>query len=203
MTPSHATLEAQRGRLKHCKRCRTEFYCPPSREAGSPKGEKKYCTKACADATRREVPDPERFWNKVNKGDGCWLWTASTNDDGYGHFRSAAGKHLNAHRYSYQLHNGAIPAGMTVMHSCDTPRCVNPEHLRLGTHAENMADMRSKNRGTSGEKNHKAKLTEAQVREIKSNPPKRGEFKAFAAKYGIIPSYLGRLLKGETWGHVK
>lgn len=110
---------------------------------------KKYCGSVCVKAAQREIPDTTRFWTKVSKGDGCWLWAGAKNDDGYGHFGTwVDGKRrtLNAHKYSYELHVGAVPSGLCVMHTCDVPACVNPAHMKLGTHQENMADAGAKGR---------------------------------------------------------
>lgn len=80
-----------------------------------------------------------RFLAKVVPSGSCWLWTASANFRGYGWFR-VDGKTVKSHRMSWAIHHGPIPRGLYVLHSCDTPACVNPAHLRLGTHQDNMRD---------------------------------------------------------------
>lgn len=90
-----------------------------------------------------------RFWRKVKRGppDECWPWTGRRGGRGYGRVGSCG-----AHRLAWELTNGAIPAGLWVLHRCDNPPCVNPSHLWLGTHADNMADMRAKGRSARGDR---------------------------------------------------
>jgi hypothetical protein len=87
----------------------------------------------------------ERFWRKVRKTDGCWEWTASFRGLGYGQIKVNQ-KMLYAHRVSWEMANGPIPDGLCVLHHCDNPPCVNPDHLFLGTQADNMRDKVRKNR---------------------------------------------------------
>lgn len=100
---------------------------------------------------RRDDP-AARFWPKVDKTATCWLWTASVFENGYGLFH-LDDRNLKAHRYAYELLVGPIPDGLEVRHTCDVARCVNPEHLSLGTHAENMADMVERDRAARGKRN--------------------------------------------------
>ena len=89
-------------------------------------------------------------------GGKCWEWRASKVTSGYGQIKGQApfGKRLKAHRVSYEIHKGPIPDGMFVMHTCDNPGCVNPDHLRAGTHSDNMRDMASKKRSRGGGRYH-------------------------------------------------
>ena len=99
-------------------------------------------------------PIPVRFWEKVRKGGGCWLWTGNRHRRGYGilGLRREGKRTISAkaHRLSWEIHNGPIPAGMVVCHHCDNPPCVNPSHLFLGTQVDNIRDMVAKGRQRSG-----------------------------------------------------
>ncbi len=130
---------------KECLGCHKPFLCVASRVSGE--NVRKFCDRRCQ-RLWREQQGPVLFWSKVEKreGNSCWGWKGHSRWDGYGRFRHLR-KAIFAHRYSYEMHYGPIPAGMSVMHSCDNPICTNPKHLRVGTHLENMKDMRAKGRG--------------------------------------------------------
>lgn len=133
---------------------------------------------------------------------GCWLWIGADygNDDGYGRF-CLGGRNQKAHRCSWQLYVGEIPSGMLVLHKCDTPGCVNPDHLYLGTHADNTRDKESRNRGNQakGEDHGFAKLTEQDVIEIRKSSD---SFTAIARRYGININTAWCAKTGKTWKHV-
>lgn len=95
---------------------------------------------------RKRRPVADRFWEKVQKTDSCWLWTGGSVPRGYGRFLWPDGRKGYAHRFSYELANGPVPDGLWVLHCCDNPPCVRPDHLWLGTHADNMHDMAAKGR---------------------------------------------------------
>lgn len=144
------------------------------------------------DRTQRRRPAIERFWEKVDKSGDCWIWTAYKSPAGYGSFGVRAGESPQlAHRVSYRMTHGDIPEGMQVLHSCDNPPCVRPEHLSLGTGLDNVRDMFSKGRqpkhsGTrTGERNSNSKFTNAQ-RAVFLAELERGErLYIVARKYGV------------------
>lgn len=150
-------------------------------------------------------PAADRFWAKVHRpdDDGCWLWTGAVDVFGYGKlFRSkVAPPHFyRAHRLSWEINVGPIPDGLHALHHCDTPRCVNPRHLYLGTPLENARDRTARGRlsAAPGERNGRAKLTDAQVAEIRARYAAGGITQiALAHEYGVIQPHISRLVRGE------
>lgn len=129
---------------------------------------------------------------------GCWLWNGGWTERKYG--VCSTKKVVLAHRDSYVRHKGDIPDGLFVCHKCDTPCCVNPDHLFLGTHDENMRDMVNKGRGPTGEKNPMSKLSEAQVLYIRSSKMSQ---KKLAVEMGCAQSAISRIKNGLRWKHLK
>lgn len=152
---------------------------------------------------------PDEFWDRIIKPEGCWLYDGAKEINGYGYLKNPLGekpKYITAHRLAWILTYGPVPDGKVVMHTCDVRSCVNPQHLRLGTHEENMADMRAKKRGTYGERSSTAILTEEAVRYIRSVywcKGKRSNAPELAKKYGCSPGAVHKAARGESWSYLK
>jgi hypothetical protein len=138
----------------------------------------------------------------IRPGTRCWVWTGASVGNGYCQITNdySALNNKYVHRASWELHNGEIPAGMFVMHRCDNPRCINPEHLCVGTHADNMADMVRKNRQANGGDQGAAKLTDEDVKLIRAAP--RGERMSLARKLGIDYTTFWLARTRKTWRHL-
>ncbi len=143
------------------------------------------------------------FWSKVKKTENCWLWTSTLNGSGYGIIYIRRGKPYGAHRFSFELHKGVIPEGMFVCHTCDTPACVNPEHLWVGTPAENSADMVRKNRKERGSAHYMAKLTEADVVKIRRFVAEGKTQTEVAQEFGVTSSLISAICRRKCWRHVR
>ena len=179
--------------VKYCRHCKGVI---PMRSAY---GRRIFCSNACAWGHRASPEGiTERFWSYVEKGDGCWLYTRTLTPDGYGYFRHGGHKgplvQWFAHRYAWTITHGAIPAGKCVCHTCDVRNCVNPEHLWLGTHEQNMRDSAIKFRGTGY-------LTPEQVLEIRNLLPDMTQ-KAIAEKLGLKRGVVWGVASGRNYIHV-
>lgn len=148
-----------------------------------------------------------RFFSKIGQinDDGCIEWFAKSMIQGYGVF-SIGGIHILSHRIAWILENGLISNELEVCHKCDNPPCCNLDHLFLGTHADNAADMAMKGRGGSfprpGEMNNLAKLTEDNVREIRSLANTGMTHKGIAHRFGVTRQNIGFIVNEKTWTHI-
>lgn len=144
-----------------------------------------------------------RFLAKVDTHgftpNSCWNWRGATKGNGYGHF-SYNGKKVPAHRAAYMLFvRPDIPNGMDVCHACDTRGCVNPDHLFLGTRADNMADMKAKGRGYGGQRKH---LREHQVQEIKTRLASGHSPRQISASMGVGYWTITAIKRGQSYGRI-
>lgn len=135
--------------------------------------------------------------------DDCWIWQGSTCRDQYGQIRLIK-RNWRTHRLMHFITFGTMPDDMLCCHKCDTPRCVNPAHLFLGTDADNNADRKAKNRTKSpkGEKSGMSKLSQSQAMEIREARARGVRLIDLAPKFGVSLSTISCIARGRTWGHL-
>jgi len=149
----------------------------------------------------------QKLWAKVDKSGDCWVWLGAKAKTGYGHFSHGRKKTIGVHRASFFIHNGYWPA--VVMHTCDNPSCVNPDHLKGGTQRDNMLDMIAKGRQSKnlnhanrlkGVEQKNAKLDEDKVRVILCSSLSQ---RKLALMYGVSRRCIAFVQQRKTWKHVK
>ena len=153
----------------------------------------------------------QRFLAKINHQGplhpelgNCWIWTAKSNCQGYGTIFMEGHKMVRAHRLAYVLAKGPIPNDICVLHKCDNPSCVNPAHLFLGTHAENMQDkkLKGRNRVPFGERHSSCKLTAAQVVEIRICIESGETQREVARRFNVSQPAVRNIYHRKTWKHI-
>ena len=157
-----------------------------------------------------------RFWSKVERrsDDECWTWTAGKRPSGYGQFRGANKRKIDAHRFSWELHSGEkVQEGMFVCHRCDNPSCVNPAHLFIGTTQDNTADRHAKGRDSRGAAHAASicplrgsdvatsKLTRDDVARVFAMRGDGSTYREIGAVIGVSGTHVMRILKGRSWAH--
>lgn len=163
-------------------------------------------------APRRMTPE-QRFWLYTRKGnpDECWKWLGYIPRGkyglGYGQLRDETKKRLPAHRFSYRLHKGPIPNGLIVCHKCDNPKCVNPNHLFLGTHKDNAEDRDRKGRGNPGvslgEKHGNSVITDKIVLEMRRlYRPRKVSQQFLADRFNCDRKTVSHVVRRSTWRHI-
>ena len=145
----------------------------------------------------------ENFLRKVDKVDGgCWEWTGAVLKDGYGHFHVNR-KGVIASRYSYQHYKGDIPPGLVVRHKCDNPKCVNPEHLELGTQKDNYNDAKMKGRHVHGEKHGNVLYSGEQIKKVLQLIAEGMRPIDISKQTGVALSTVYDVRLGRSWKHLK
>lgn len=173
----------------------------------------------------------KRFWDRVNKYgplpdqskpwysglERCWVWLGVPDKDGYGRISHGhkKGRTVRAHRFAFELHGGVIPPGHSILHRCDNPSCVNPDHLKTGTLDDNNKDMKAKGRTASGDRHpthlhpesirhgeahHNSVITNKQAMEIKAAT---GTQRSIARRYGVSQYTVWGIRSGKTWRHLE
>jgi hypothetical protein len=149
----------------------------------------------------------ETFWERVNTGapHTCWYWTGLLSPTGYGRVQMHGHASRQAHRVAWELVNGPIPDGLHVCHTCDTPACVNPAHLFLGAHADNMHDMRDKGRRKGkhrGSAHARTHLTERDIQIIRVLAGIGCTHKEIAERYAVKEPAVWKIVHRKAWQHV-
>ena len=144
-----------------------------------------------------------RFWSKIgDRAPGeCWNWVAKRARNGYGRF-SIGRKRFNAHRFSFELTNGPIRKGALILHSCDNRACVNPDHLREGSHAQNSKDRSERYVCPRGSRNNHSKLGRTHVVEIRARFSKGESCRSISEDFDVAESSISNIIRGKSWAHV-
>ncbi|MEK6591545.1 MAG: HNH endonuclease signature motif containing protein [Pseudomonadota bacterium] len=151
--------------------------------------------------------DRARFWSKVEKTDGCWIWRGPRTQWNRGNFtisQHGQKRWLSSHRVAWEMANERrVPDGLCVCHRCDNPPCVRPDHLFIGTHADNVADKVAKRRHRWGSRVVGAKVTEADILEIFRKKKEGWGGRELRYMFGLTQGPLWCILNRRTWRHVE
>lgn len=185
-----------------CAHCGAAFV--PHTRSERPKPAR-FCSRPCVVAAKAcgypARPVAEYLWDGVEQGEGCWLRHQSPHAFGYSTMVINGRREL-AHRVSYALAYGPFDPNLHCLHRCDTPACIRPDHLFLGTQADNMADMTTKGRRVRGERAGGAKLTTEDVRAIRRRHAQGESQRVLARAYGVHQPQISRIVNGTRWAHL-
>lgn len=148
----------------------------------------------------RRPTDEERFWEKLERADGCWTWPYGGHPFGYGSTTFRGHRKLT-HRLAWELTHGAVPPGLYVCHKCDNPPCCRPEHLFLGTPLDNARDRTRK--GRSRKRGTPLVLTESDVRQIRVRRAAGETLVRIAAAFGVDHSAVWQIVHRKAWAWVE
>lgn len=189
--------------IRKCENCE-EYFIPVFTKIRE-KQLAKFCSRDCSGAQKKKDL-AERFWAKVDKSGDCWIWQGGADQNGYGYiYDEKRRKNAKAHRVSYEIANRfskPIPPKLLVCHKCDNPPCVRPDHLFLGTNKNNMEDMVAKGRQNKGEKNGQAKVTAADVIEMKRLRKLGATYKELGDMFGLEQRTASMAVRGVNWKHL-
>jgi|SRR3990172_11883214 len=158
--------------------------------------------------TRKPTDKIKLFWRHVNKTETCWIWNGSKNNRGYGQFnlRKSSGEKtiVLAHRFSYEIENGPIPFKLCILHKCDNPPCVRPDHLFLGSQVDNAIDMINKGRGNkvNGIRNANSKLTTEKVIKLRSLYDQGVKVSVLCKMFGVSHNTASKVAQRRWWNSV-
>lgn len=190
--------------MKQCAQCGTKMYRRP-RDSWVYWESRKFCSARCGNFARPRAPIYERMMRMVSRTTECWLYLGARDPKGYGSM-AADGRRDKCHRISFIHHHGAIPTGLWVLHKCDVPNCVNPDHLYAGTPRQNSDDMMRRKRWrpqysktTRPAINPAAKLNPDAVRDIRSSKAQGVEL---ARRFGVSRGLVSAVRVGRVWRHV-
>ena len=191
-------MRAKRNKVfRTCELCEKVFV---ARRDGGQRGPNRFCSSHCNDVYLRRQR-PARLWDRLDYTAGCWRWTGAVDGQGYGqvlHYNQM----IKAHRLAWILTHGDIPDDLWVLHRCHSPACCNPKHLYLGPSDSRLAQTAAAPY-LRGEQHGRARLTEAQVREIRVRYLSGGITQTtLAAEYGVAQATIHRIVTWEIWEHI-
>lgn len=194
------------GEMNICECCGKKF-TPSAKAMRNRNYQGRYCSRACANRVRARP-----FWFRwkeairrveFDPGRGCWLWSGTISKDGYGVIGDDDRRQRLAHREMWHDHSGSPPpVGRRVLHRCDVRACINPDHLFLGSDAENTADRHTKGRDARGERHGRTHLTDADVRAIRAASADGVSQSALGRQYGLTQAAIWAIVHRKTWSHV-